>query len=54
MHLNYLAKLNEGAGHPDRQAVVNYYYMRVLLYAKMLRQTETEETIGFLLHFYHW
>ena len=28
--------------------------MRVMLLAKMLKETETEETIGFLSHFCHW
>ena len=50
MHLNWLAKLNWG-GPPDRQIVVNYCYTRVLLYVKMLREIETEETIGFFVTF---
>ena len=36
--------------HPDRQIVVNYCFTSVLLlYAKMLKETDTEETIGFFV-----
>ena len=34
--------------------IVNYYCTRVLLYAKMLKETETEETIVFFETFSHW
>ena len=54
IHLNWLAKIKlRGPGRHDRQIVVNYCFTRVLLYAKMLRETETEETIGFYVTVYH-
>ena len=31
--------------------IVDYRYKRVLLYTKMLKETETEKTIGFLVTF---
>ena len=52
MHLNWLAKIElRGPGPPDRQIVVNYCFMRVLLYAKILREIKTEEAIGFFVTF---
>ena len=54
-HIDWLAKIElRGLGPPGRQ-----YYCSLLLYAsmlkaKMLRETETEETIGFLVTFYHF
>ena len=55
IHLNWLAKIKlRGLGPPDCQIVVNYCFTCVLLlYAKMLKETDTEETIGFLSHFYN-
>ena len=38
----------------DITIIVNYCCTRVLRYAMMLKETETEETIRFLSHFYHW
>ena len=54
MHLNWLAKIElRGPGPPDRQIAVNYCFTRVLLlYTKMLKETETEETIGFFVTFF--
>ena len=34
--------------------IVCYCYTRERYTRKMLNETETEETIGFLTHFYHW
>ena len=52
IHLNWLAKIAfMGPGPPNRQIVVNYFLTRLLLYAKMLRETETEKTIGFFVTF---
>ena len=31
--------------------IVNYCFKSVLLYAKMLKETETEDTIGFFVTF---
>ena len=36
---------------PSINIIVNYCGARVLLYAKMLKETETEETIGFFITF---
>ena len=50
--MNWLPKIElRGPGPPDCQIVVNYCYERVLLYAKMLRETVTEETKGFFVIF---
>ena len=49
IHLNRLAKIElRGTRPPDRQIVVrpNYCFTRVLLlHAKMLKESETEDTI---------
>ena len=34
--------------------IFNFCYTRVLLYVKMLKETESEERIDFLSHFYNW
>ena len=45
MHLNWLAKFGlMGPGPLVVNIIVNYCCTRVLLYAKMLKETETEET----------
>ena len=41
----------EGARAPWINIVVNYCCMRVLLYAKMLKETKAEETIVFFVTF---
>ena len=41
----------EGARAPWINIVVNYCCMRILLYAKMLKETKTEETIVFFVTF---
>ena len=41
----------EGAWTPRINIIVNYCCTRVLLYAKMLTETETEETIVFFVTF---
>ena len=48
IHLNWLAKFElSGPEFPGRQYIVNYCYARVLLYAKMLKESETEEARRF-------
>ena len=50
IRINLSAKIKlKGPWSPDRQIVVNFCFTRVLLYAKILR--ETEETIGFCVTF---
>ena len=53
IHLNWLAKIElRGPGPPDCQIDVNYCFTRVLLLnAKMLKETEIEETIVFFVTF---
>ena len=52
IHFDWLAKIElTGPGPPHHPIVVSYCFTRVLLYAKMLRETETEETIGFFVAF---
>ena len=41
----------EGAWAPSIDIIVNYCCTRVLLYAKMLKETETEKTIVFFVTF---
>ena len=55
IYLNWLERLNWGdLGLLVVNAIVNYCWTRVLFYSKMLKETETEETIGFLSRFWHW
>ena len=42
-----------GPGYLVVNLIANYCWTRVLLYAKMLKKTETEETIGIFLNFYY-
>ena len=52
MHLHWLAKTElRGPGPPNCPIVVTYCFTRVLLYAKMIREIETEETIGCFVTF---
>ena len=48
IQLNWLAKLNL-AGPFTGNIIVKYCCNQ-----KMLKETESEETKGFLSHFYHW
>ena len=58
VRLNWLEKIElRGYAGPPWSSVlfiVNYYCTRVLLYAKMLKETENEETRCFLSNFCHW
>ena len=55
IQINWLAKMElRGPGPPDCQIVVNYSYTRVLLFAKMQRETELKKHLAFLSHFHHW
>ena len=48
-HLNWLVKIKlRGPGPPYINIIANYCCTRVMLYAKMLKETETEEAIVFL------
>ena len=54
-HLNWLAKIElRGHGPLVVYIIADYCCTRVLLYPKMLKETETEETLVFLSHFYNW
>ena len=49
VRLNWLEKITlRGPGPPWINIIVNYCYTRVLLYAEVLKETESEETIVFL------
>ena len=58
MRLNWLEKIEiKGVRRAPWSSVlfiVNYCCTRVLLYAKMLKETENEETRFFLSNFCHW
>ena len=48
MHLNWLPKIElRGPGPQIVIIIVSYCYTRVLLYTKIVKETETEETIDF-------
>ena len=49
--MNWLAKIKLRGPGPWINIAVNYCCMRVLLYAKFLKETETEETIVFSVTF---
>ena len=52
LHLNWLAKIELRGPVPIFVNIVGHYCCtRVLLHAKKLKETETEETVGFFVTF---